>query len=75
MQDFKKNKRRMNANQMASLSLSNEEAIDKEVCDDLQRGCKQNFYIPSFYIQNTCFPIVFIIGLVLIHELVAVTGL
>lgn len=42
MQDFKKNKRRMNANQMASLSLSNEEAIDKEVCDDLQRGCKQN---------------------------------
>ena len=42
MQDLKKSKRKMNANQMTNPFLSNEEAIDKDTCDDLSRGCNKN---------------------------------
>ena len=41
MQDLKKSKRKMNANQMTNPFLSNEEAIDKDTCDDLSRGCNK----------------------------------
>lgn len=41
MQDLKKNKRKINSSQMMNLSLTNEEAMDKDMGDDLARSCNK----------------------------------
>ena len=44
MQDLKKSKRKMNANQMTNPFLSNEEAIDKDTCDDWFNNLNRYIY-------------------------------
>lgn len=39
MQNFKKNKRKMNTNHMMNMPLASEEAVDKDASEELERGC------------------------------------
>ena len=55
MQDLKKNKRKITSSQAMGLSLTNEEAMDKDMCDDLARGCnKQKSNMCSKPCQSKC---------------------
>ena len=43
MQNLRKNKNKVITTQM--MNLTNEEAIDTETCDEMNRGCKGNLII------------------------------